>query len=281
MNFLNHLLQNLEQQSITTFSLLDFKITDKEITNTILKLKANKSGGLHLISNNMVKSIHNFILPSLKLLFNKILLSGVYPKNWAVGYISPLFKTSCKEDPNNYRGITVAGCLDRLFNTILNNRLDTYLSERNLISNCQIGFCKNLRTSNHMFVVKCIIDYYFSKRSKWYSCFVDFQNAFDSVSHTAILIKLVRMNIQGLFYNVIKSMYSLFLLCVKVNDKITNTFKSLVAVRQGDILSPNQFIIFINDLPNYLMFSQDPIDLNNERIDNVLRHCYFVIIYNR
>lgn len=101
-NFLKDLLQTLEQQNVSTFNSLDFKITDKEITNAISKLKSNKSGGLQLICSNMVKSVTHFILPSLKLLFNKILLSGIYPKNWAVGYISPIFKTGCKEDPNNY-----------------------------------------------------------------------------------------------------------------------------------------------------------------------------------
>ena len=77
---LTDLLQNLEHQNVTTFNSLDFKITDKEISGAISKLKSNKSGGLQLISNNMVKSAHNFILPSLKVLFNKILLSGIYPK---------------------------------------------------------------------------------------------------------------------------------------------------------------------------------------------------------
>lgn len=265
--YLQDLLKCLEHQSVTSFSSLDFKFSDKEISDAISKLKSNKSGGLQLISNNMVKSARNFILPSLKVLFNKILLSGIYPKNWAVGYISPIFKTGCREDPNNYRGITVTGCLGKLFNTILNTRLDKYLSENNLINNCQIGFCKNSRTSDHMFVVKCIIDYYFSKGSKVYSCFVDFQKAFDSVLHTAILIKLLKMDIHGLFYNIIKSMYSQSLLCVKVNNKVTNTFQSLVGVRQGDVLSPNLFKIFINDLPKYLLSSQDPIYLNNKRID--------------
>ena len=97
--------------------------------------------------------------------------------------------------------------------------------------------------------------------------------AFDSVLHTAILIKLVRMDINGLFYIIIKNMYSQSLLCVKANSKITNTFQSLVGVRQGDVLSPNLFKFFINDLPKYLLSSQDPVYLNNKRIDclNVCR----------
>ena len=181
----------------------------------------------------MVKSAHNFILPSLKILFNKILLSGIYPKNWAVGYISPIFKTGCKEDPNNYRGITVTGCLGKLFNTILNARLDKYLSENNLINNCQIGFSKASRTSDHMFVVKCIIDHYFAKGLKIYSCFVDFKKAFDSVLHTAILIKLIRMDINGLLYNIIKNMYSQSLLCVKVNSKLQTLFNLWLELDRG------------------------------------------------
>ena len=53
-------------------------------------------------------------------------------------------------------------------------------------------------------------------------------------------------------------MYVQSIFCVKVNDKITNTFKSVVRVRQGEVLSPNLFKIFINDLTAYLSSSLDP-----------------------
>ena len=49
----------------------------------------------------MIKSAQNYILPSLKLLFNKILICGIYYKNWAHGYISPIFKSGNKDDPNS------------------------------------------------------------------------------------------------------------------------------------------------------------------------------------
>ena len=62
-------------------------------------------------------------------------------------------------------------------------------------------------------------------------------------------------------------MYLQSTLCVKVNDKITNTFKSLVGVRQGDVLSPNLFKNFINDLTAYLSSSLDPVYLNDKRLD--------------
>ena len=68
----------------------------------------------------MIKSAQNYILPSLKLLFNKILICGFYPKIGLRVIILLFFKSDNKDDPNRYdRGITVAGRLCKLFNTIL------------------------------------------------------------------------------------------------------------------------------------------------------------------
>ena len=46
---------------------------------------------------------------------------------------------------------------------ILNTRLDTYLDENNIIDVSQIGFKKNARTSDHMFVLKTLIDKYINQ----------------------------------------------------------------------------------------------------------------------
>ena len=80
------------------------------------------------------------------------------------------------------------------------------------------------------------------------------------------------------FYNIIKDMYLLFSLCVKVNDTLTNTFKSLVSVTQVGVLSPNLFKIFINDLPSYLSSSSDPIYLNNKRLNSLMYDYDFILL---
>ncbi|CAC5415586.1 unnamed protein product [Mytilus coruscus] len=56
-------------------------------------------------------------------------------------------------------------------------------------------------------------------------------------------------------------------LCVKIGDGMTPCFKCCIGVRQGDVLSPNNCKIFINDLPEKFLSCPDPVDINNRKID--------------
>ncbi len=186
---------------LKTFNELDYHITTKEIQQAIKKLKPGSSPGLALISNAMLKAGQTESLHPLEQLFNKVLSSGIYPIDWTRGYITPIFKAKDPKSPDNYRGIAVTPCLGKLFNGILNARLDMYLENNHLISDCQIGFSKKSRTSDHMFVLKYLIDKYIhSANKKLFACFIDFRKAFDTVIHTGIMIKLLDMHIWWTFF---------------------------------------------------------------------------------
>ena len=66
----------------------------------------------------------------------------------------------------NYRGITIGSCIGKLFLKNLNNRLDNFLTMHTIICPEQIGFSKDSRTSDHMFVLKTLIDKYTQQGSK-------------------------------------------------------------------------------------------------------------------
>ena len=153
-----------------------------------------------------------------------------------------------------------------MFNRILNLRLDKFLSTNNIINNCQIGFTKEARTSDHMFVLKTIIDQCNAANERLFACFVDFQKAFDTVIHTGIKLKLLEIGVGTLFYNIIKNMYAASKSCIKVNNEITDYFETKLGVKQGDNFSPNLFKIFINDLPKYLQETPDFVSLNGRPV---------------
>jgi hypothetical protein len=56
--------------------------------------------------------------------------------------------------------------LSKLFAKILNTRLENFMKKRNIICPEQIGFCKGKRTSDHIFVIKTLIDKYTQKDSR-------------------------------------------------------------------------------------------------------------------
>jgi hypothetical protein len=115
-------------------TVLDETIAEKEIVSAIEKLESNKSGGLRLITNDMLNAGQYSLAPSLLKLFNNILSSGFYPDHWSTGYLSTMFKSGDRSQPENYRGIAITGCLGKLLSSMLNNRLDDFLLKHEIIS---------------------------------------------------------------------------------------------------------------------------------------------------
>ena len=278
-------------------NILDGVIQEKEIIIAISKLKNKKAQGPDKIRNEMLKYSQHILLPCLVKVFNSVLQSGTYPAEWAQGYISPLFKTGNPFIKDNYRGITITSCLGKLFNSILNSRLTNFLCENRIIPEAQIAYKANSRTSDHMFVLKTLVDKRLNKeRKQLFTCFVDFRKAFDSIPHDALLLKLATIGVGGKVHNLIEDMYKKTSLRVKVNNQTSTQFNSNIGVRQGDNLSPNLFKIFIHDLMGIidndcdaprlnsttvgcLLFADDAILLSNSaeglqrELDNLQKYC--------
>ena len=64
-------------------------------------------------------------------------------KKWSESYLCPIYKSEDRNKPENFRSIAINNSIGKLFNTILNNRFDKYLTENNMINETQIGFFKN------------------------------------------------------------------------------------------------------------------------------------------
>lgn len=248
--------------------ILNKEIDISEVQKAIKSLKNGKSCGLDGISNEMLKYGQHALTKPLTKNFSNILKTGIYPKAWAQGYISPIYKSGNPFDPSNYRGITITSCVAKVFSSVMNNRLEEYLTENDTIHESQIAFKKKSRTSDHMFVLRTLIDKTVkSEKKPLYTCFVDFKKAFDSLPHGAMVHKLQANGINGNFLNIICDMYSKTSLRVKTQNQLTPTFPGEVGVRQGDILSPNLIKIFINDLPSSVISQHTaPPNLNSKPV---------------
>ena len=190
--------------------------------------------------------------------------------------ITPIFKSGNKSDPSNYRGICVTSCLGKLFCSILNIRLNNYFQEKNILHPSQIGFLRGYRTTDHIFTMKTMIDKYVtnSNKGKLYCYFVDFQKAFDLIWHEGLFRKLLKNKIDGNICDLISDMYSKSKCAIRYGEKRTNFFEYNRGVRQGCILSPILFNLYLNELPKILSSNSpqetDPITLPNGSLINCL-----------
>lgn len=209
-DFIAEAIRKVEEEGGQFFDELSFGIKQEEVYYAIRGLKTGKASSQDLILNEMLKAGENHLVPLLSKIFNKVLCSekGV-PKTWREGIITPVYKKGNRDDPANYRAIVIGSNLGKLYGTILNNRLIKFMDSRNLIPDNQIGYRKRFRTADHILTLKTLIDKCFSggPGSKLYCCFIDFKNAFPSVSRPLLFYKLMESGIGGKFLRSIQSMY--------------------------------------------------------------------------
>ena len=203
-------------------------------------------------------------------LLNKILDSGDIPEEWSVGVIVLLFKGGDKKYLDNYRGITLLSIFGKLFLGIPLNRLNQTVEEFKILKENQIAYRKSYRTSDHIFTLHTVIENTFASKKTLYLCFVDFKKAFDSVDYKILIDTLLSYGIKGKVLDVIKSLYAKGKSCVRGQDSLTNLCSCHCGVRQGCLLSPLLFTLFLNDLDSKINAVSTGVRLGDGNICTLL-----------
>ena len=119
----------------------------------------NKAVGLDKVSSRLLEDAADIVAPSLTSLFNISINTGCFPSTWKLAKISPLFKKGSKQDPSNYRPISVLPTINKLLEKAVHMQLYSYLRDNNLLSQKQFGFRLNSSTvtASAMFTNKILL----------------------------------------------------------------------------------------------------------------------------
>ena len=249
---------------------LDHVIILEELIKGSEVLKAGKAVGYDNICNEMLVCLVEVYPTMLLRLFNLILDSGDVLPEWVISFIVPIHKGGAKSDPSNYRGISLLSCLGKFFLSILNNRLAKFALDNGILSESQLGFIRGNRTSDAHIIIRNLIDKFCHKKNKKiYSCFIDLSKAFDTVPRDILLRKLQDVGIKGNVFNIIRSIYSNDCAYMKIDGKITTSFPINQGVRQGCVLSPLLFNIFMADLAKSLVSVDNGFQMDNSKINSI------------
>jgi len=113
-------------------------------------------------------------------LFNAALLLGP-PATWNHLTITSLHKKGSKQDPKNYRGISIMPILPKLYATIIRTRLEATADELQLQAPTQAGFKKDSRTEDNLLLLMTAIEQARHLDYKQYILFIDLEKAYDTV----------------------------------------------------------------------------------------------------
>ena len=196
-------------------------------------------------------------------MFNQILKKDVQqggPPSWCIGFIHPFYKAGDREDPGNYRGITVVVILSKIYAMILEARATAWAEESKRRVRGQAGFRKDHRTTDQWFIIRTLLQQSAHAKRKLHCCFVDFKKAFDLIPRDALWNVLKRRGMSVRVLTSLQSMYAADEACVFTSEGPSNLFECSIGVKQGCALNPLLFSLHLDELESLLEEASEETD---------------------
>jgi hypothetical protein len=155
------------------------------------------------------------------------------------------------KDPNgdissskNYRGIAISSLILKVLDNCILLLFGQILSNDAL----QFGFQKGCSTVQCTWAVQETISYYLRRGSNVFCCLLDFSKAFDKVNFDALFMKLGERNFPAVVLRLLVYLYMNQSCFIRWNSMESETFSVKNGVRQGAILSPSLFCVYLDTL---------------------------------
>lgn len=219
-----------------------------ELIGKLVDNMANgKAGGLDELTIEHIKFAHPIIICILNKLFNLLISCGHIPSDFGASYTVPIPKHDSRShilSVGDFRGISISAVISKIFELAIQDRFASYF----ITSDHQFGFKKNLSCKHAIYSVRSVVESFIGNKSTVNLCTLDLSKAFDRVNHYALFIKLMERRLPNELLLIFETWFALSTSCVRWFSYVSRVFTLRAGVRQGGVLSPLLFAIFIDDM---------------------------------
>ena len=239
----------------------------KEMSETLCSHTTSEAVGVDGLPSGALKYAPPSLITWLCVSVNACICHQYIPSQVLAVLIVPLLKSKVKDPANssNYRPIAVATALSKVLEKVVLHRLEAYL----YTLDCQFSYKKGIGTEMCVWTLKNIIQYYTSRSSPVYLCFLDASKAFDRVNYWKLFNKLLVRGTPGYLVSLLIYWYTTQEFTVKWGNSLSLPFKTANGIRQGGILSPYLYNVYTDDLSATLRDTGIDCHIHDECINSL------------